>query len=126
MNRKAIAIPTMMLIVGSLMASTIIGVETQNLLGLEDSAIEETLSLQTLRIENVLIAIDQTEDIEVEIDMTREFEIEVIDGATYIYYGEEESEIDAGNDPTVDEGEFETLCIVQKPGENIALRRGEC
>lgn len=119
------ATPFMIAVVGVFMSVILLGVETEYILGLEETAIQETLPLAAHGIENSIIAVQGMDEAEVEMDMQAEFGLVLDEGQVYIEYEEGRESLDTGVNLDVEEDTFETLCVL-KDEEGTSLSPEAC
>lgn len=125
-RRKGISTPYMIAIVGVLISLTVVGLEANTLLGLQDKAIKETLPLVAQRVEAAMISVEEIEQTTVEMELQREFELLVDEGVPSLKYENSTASIKPGMNFQVEEGKSDQLCLIQKPDKVVKLVAGGC
>jgi hypothetical protein len=124
--KGAVSTPYMIAIVGVLITGIVMSLETQQIMGLQDQAVEDTLPLVAQRIESVMVSVQGLEEAEVEMDMQRELNLSEDGGDPEISYQESNATVETGMNYRLDTGSSDVFCVTQKPSQPVELAAGEC
>ncbi len=122
-------VPTVLIVLGSIMSVSVLGIGVESVMGVEDAIAEEALPMITNRVSHAVYMADSMDEADITLNFRTDFVLEESDGDLFLNTGDSSEMIDPGIRFRYDEDElgeeFDQLCI-SKSGLQPHLSTGEC